>query len=168
MTNQDKWKKHCHDFGVSRIKIAEKAKTQEDWKRNWVNPRYRYNFKLGPWWKMTIEYKVDDFPAEVGFFTDILGFPTNALGNSYAMFTSPSDEFHISIIETPKDQVCTPDDAIKIEFMVKNIAGVTEDLRKRGIRFEKELSRSGGKDSQFISGSFRTPNNIKITLWSVG
>jgi len=165
MKTKEYWIKSCREYGRTRIAISNKAKSKEDWNELWHQPEHAYAFKLGPWWSMTVEYKVDDFEAEVGFYTDILGFRINALEKKYAMFTSPNEEFHISIVPKPDDADCTPQEAIKIEFMVQDIVKLAEELKKRGIIFDREPCPYGGKDSGFLMGYFRTPHGIRVTLW---
>ena len=116
---------------------------------------------------MTVEYKVNHFAAEVGFYTDILGFPINALSPTYAMFTSPGGDFHISVTPAPRSVACTPYDAMKIEFMVKDIIGIADDLVKRGILLEDKPEVHKGKGTKYLTSSFRTPNGIKISLWGI-
>ena len=59
-------------YGKARIDIAKRAETRDDWDQLWKKPTNPFPFSWGSSWKQCIEYKVADFPAEVGFFIDIL------------------------------------------------------------------------------------------------
>jgi len=115
-------------------------------------------------WKQCVEYKVADFPAEVGFFIDILGFPVNAFDPDYAMFTSPNGEFYFSVVPVLELGEVTPPDAIRMQFMVDHILETAVELEKRGVKFEQWPTLSS-QESPLLIGSFRTPNGIGIDLW---
>jgi len=56
-------------------------------------------------WKHTMEYFVENFEAEVGFFAGVLGFTINTISDEYIMLTPPSrDFFSASPAQTPRDQ----------------------------------------------------------------
>lgn len=166
MRNRNEWIKECRLLGHNRIRISEQAESRDEWERLWEPPKFDYSLKLVPWWKMTIEYKVFDFAAEIGFFIDILGFTISALSSKYAMLTNPTEDFHISIVEVEDESKTTPQDAFKIEFMVEDIDELQEELHNRGIVFEREPAPFGNHDSNFVLGTLRTPNNLQIGLWS--
>lgn len=131
----------------------------------WANPKHPYTFKLGPCWKNCVEYKVDDLAAEVGFFIDILGFVPNVLGEEYAMFSSPDGDFYFSIVPAEKGKA-TPPDAIRLQFMIEDVLKVSEELEKRGIRFE-EKPKPESEGSSLYRGMFRTPHGIPVDLWGL-
>lgn len=158
---------HCRMLGEMRLKIARESKSMEEWQKNWRKPSYDFPFTFGPWWNMTVEYQVPDFAAEVGFFTDVLALSINALDAAYAMFTGPNEEFHLSISPCPVGSKPTPPNAFKFEFMVDDLMATANTLRMRGIVFEAEPARFGGPESKFLTGFFRTPNGIRIALWSM-
>ncbi len=151
-------------IGKARLDFAGRAQNQSDWEKQWISPPYSFPFAWGESWKQCVEYRVDDFPAEVGFFIDILGFSVNALDPSYAMFTSPQAEFFISIIPTLSNEQSTPPDAIRLQFMVKDIARSTQALQQRGISFDHTPQPLHPGSTLKIS-SFRTPHGISIELW---
>lgn len=153
------------ELGEARLEVAKQAKTKADWDRLWKETKHPYPFKLGPCWKSCIEYIVDDFAAELGFYVDILGFVPNALGEEYAMFTSPSGEFYFSIVPA-KESRATPADAIKLEFMTEDIIQVSEQLKERGIEFIKEPEPES-EGSPMLKGTFQTPHGISVNLWGM-
>jgi len=153
-------------YGKARIDIAERAKNPADWEKLWKPPSASYPFVWGESWKQCIEYRVDDFAAEVGFFIDVLGLPVNAFDSGYAMFTSPQRDFFFAIVPTPHAEQSTPPDAIRLQFMVKDIMATTHELEQRGISFEQSPQplRPG---SSLAIGYFRTPHGICIELWGM-
>jgi len=153
-------------YGKARIDIAQRAQTPVDWERLWVNPLHAFPFVWGEDWKQCMEYKVNDFPAEAGFFIDVLGLPVNAFGPAYAMFTSPQGEFFFSFIPTPEGESSTPPDAIRLQFMVADIFSTARELEQRGISFERHpVPLQPG--SPLHAASFRTPNGIPVDLWGM-
>lgn len=151
-------------YGKARIDIAQRAASRDDWDRLWKKSTYPFPFSWGDSWKQCVEYKVADFPAEVGFFIDILGFPVNAFDPDYAMFTSPNGEFYFSVVPALESEEVTPPDAIRMQFMVDHIFETASELERRGVKFEQWPARSS-ENSSLLIGSFRTPNGIGIDLW---
>ena len=153
-------------YGKARIDMARRANEAADWKHIWKAPMHPYPFRLGEAWKQCTEYKVDDFAAEIGFLIDVLGLEVTALEPTYAQFSSPQADFYIAVIETPKGHPSTPPDALRIQFMVKDIAATARELESRGILFElpPQPCQPG---SQLHIGSFRTPHGISIELWGM-
>ena len=153
-------------YGKARIDIAQRAATRDDWDRLWKKSTYPFPFSWGNSWKQCVEYKVADFPAEVGFFIDILGFPVNAFDPDYAMFTSPNGEFYLSVVPVLESEEVTAPDAIRLQFMVEHIMETAAELERRGVKFEQWPTQSS-KKSPLLIGSFRTPNGIGIDLWGI-
>ncbi len=151
-------------YGKARIDIAKRAETREDWDQLWKKPTHPFPFSWGSSWKQCIEYKVADFPAEVGFFIDILGFPVNAFDPDYAMFTSPSGDFFFSVVPTRAGETATPKGAIRLQFMVQNIVDTAVELERRGVKFDQMPARVAD-NSAFLIGTFHTPHGIGIDLW---
>ncbi len=151
-------------FGKARIDIARRARNQEDWERLWKRPAHSFPFKWGEAWKQCIEYKVDDFAAEVGFFIDVLGLPVNSLDEGYAQFTSPHGDFFFAVVPTPEDQYSTPPDALRLQFMVADIFDTAEELENRGIEFDQPPQPCQEGASLYI-GCFRTPHGLCVELW---
>ena len=153
-------------FGKARIDIAERAKNPADWEKLWKPPSASYPFVLGESWKQCVEYRVDDFAAEVGFFIDVLGLPVNAFDPGYAMFTSPQRDFFFAVVPTPHAEQSTPPDAFRLQFMVKDIISTTHELEQRGVFFEQPPLPLHPGSSLSIAG-FRTPHGICIELWGM-
>jgi hypothetical protein len=151
-------------YGKARIDIAKRAETRDDWDHLWKKPTHPFPFSWGSSWKQCIEYKVADFPAEVGFFIDILGFPVNAFDPDYAMFTSPNGDFFFSVVPTRDGENPTPLGAIRLQFMVQDIIETSIELERRGVKFNQMPARVAD-NSAFLIGSFRSPNGIGIELW---
>lgn len=151
-------------YGKARIDIAKRAETRDDWDQLWKKPSNPFPFSWGSSWKQCIEYKVADFPAEVGFFIDILGFPVNAFDPDYAMFTSPNGDFYFSVVPAREDENPTPLGAIRLQFMVQDIIETAIELQRRGVKFTQMPARVAD-NSAFLIGSFHTPNGIGIELW---
>ncbi len=159
----------CREFGKKRIEIAASLKTPEDWQTKWPANENEFIYKLGPCWTHMIEYYVDDFEAEVGFMTDILGFDTFvADGNmGYCSVTNPDKFFYFSFYKADgKEKIATPGNAIKLCLMVENIEEVTEALEKREIEFERKPAPDM-EGSPMLRGIFKTPNGIRLELWGM-
>ena len=153
-------------YGKARIDISERAKNPMDWEKLWKRPSNSFPFVWGESWKQCVEYRVDDFAAEVGFFIDVLGLPVNAFDPGYAMFTSPQCDFFFAVVPTPHAEQSTPPDAIRLQFMVKDIMATAQLLEQRGISFEQPPQPLHPGSSLSI-GSFRTPHGISIELWGM-
>jgi catechol 2,3-dioxygenase-like lactoylglutathione lyase family enzyme len=151
-------------YGKARIDIAQRAATREDWNRLWKKSTFSFPFSWGGNWKQCVEYKVADFPAEVGFFIDILGFPVNAFDPDYAMFTSPAGEFFFSVVPVLEGEQPTSPDSIRLQFMVERIMETTRELDSRGVIFE-QWPEQADEGSSLVIASFRSPHGIGIELW---
>ena len=153
-------------YGRARIDIAQRATTPSEWERLWKRPQQKFPFTWGRYWKQCIEYKVDDFAAEVGFFIDVLGLPVNAFTPEYAMFTSPGSDFYFAVVPAPEDSSSTPADAFRLQFMVADLFSATQELERRGITFEQPPQALSPSSDQWIA-SFHTPHGICIELWGL-
>ena len=153
-------------YGKARIDIARRAQKPDDWYQLWKEPNNPFPFSWGKNWKQNIEYMVDDFPAEVGFFIDILGFPVNAFDPDYAMFTSPQGDFYISIVPAQEGENGTPPEAFRIQFMIEDLFDTVDELESRGVSFEQEPHPCQEGSSLYIA-YFRTPHGICIDLWGL-
>jgi catechol 2,3-dioxygenase-like lactoylglutathione lyase family enzyme len=151
-------------YGKARIDIAKRVRDQGDWYKLWKEPTNPFPFSWGDNWRQCVEYKVDDFAAEVGFFIDILGLPVNAFDPDYAMFTSPRRDFFLSIVPTFEGEYSTPPEAMRIQFMVDDIFSTVEELERRGVDFEQQPQACQEGSSLYI-GYFRTPHGICVDLW---
>lgn len=151
-------------YGKARIDIAQRAKSRDEWQSMWKPPANEFPFQWGSYWKQCIEYRVEDFAAEVGFFIDVLGFPVNAFDPDYAQFTSPVGEFFIAVVPVLDGQAPTPADAIRLQFMVADLVETAEELERRGVLFEQKPEPCQPESNLYI-GSFRTPHGILVELW---
>jgi catechol 2,3-dioxygenase-like lactoylglutathione lyase family enzyme len=152
-------------FGKARIDIARRARSPEDWQKLWKRPAHSFPFAWGNSWKQCVEYKVDDFAAEVGFFIDVLGLPINAFDPDYAMFTSPNGDFYFSVVPALEGQ-STPPDALRLQFMVADIFATAAELEGRGIVFENPPAPVQPGSSLHVAW-FRTPHGICVDLWGI-
>ena len=84
-------------YGNSRIEITKRAQDEHEWQNLWREPLNPFPFKWGRTWKHCIEYHVEDFASEAGFFIDILGLQVSAFSPTYAQFTSPDQEFTFAV-----------------------------------------------------------------------
>lgn len=160
----DDFIKKCRDYGIARIGVTKKAKTPDDWKTMWIKEAHDFPFEFGDCWKQCIEYKVVDFEAEVGFFTDILGCGSNASDDNYWMFTGPNRDFFFSIVRVADNQLATKPDSIALEFMVKNVLDKVKELENRGIVFD-EQPKEYWPNSGMYRAIFKTSNAIPVRIW---
>jgi catechol 2,3-dioxygenase-like lactoylglutathione lyase family enzyme len=150
-------------FGKARLDIARRAQTRQDWDALWKKPQHEFPFAWGAFWKQCVEYRVADYAAEVGFYIDILGLPVNAFNEYTAMFTGPDHEFYFAVTPTFEGQQPTPPDALRLQFFVRDIFDVAEELEHRGIAFEQP-PQPVSEGSNYFVGYFRTPHGICIDL----
>jgi len=153
-------------YGKARIDIARRAQSRQDWDTLWKKPQYGFPMQWGENWKQCVEYRVDDYAAEVGFYIDVLGFPVNAFDPNYAMFTSPDQAFFLAVAPAAEGENPTPVDAVRFQFMVTDLFQLTEELEKRGVAFE-QYPQPVSENSSLCIGSFRTPHGILIELWGL-
>ena len=150
-------------YGKARLDIARRAQSRQDWDALWKKPQHEFPFTWGAHWKQCIEYRVDDFAAEIGFFIDVLGLPVKAFNEFSAMFTGPAQEFYFSVTPTFEGQEPTPPDALRLQFFVADIFQVSRELENRGIQFEPP-PQPVSEGSDYYVGVFRTPHGICIDL----
>lgn len=151
-------------YGKARLDVAQRAQRRSDWDLLWKPSANPYPFEWGEHWRHCIEYKVDDFAAEVGFFIDIIGLPVNAFDPEYAQFTSPYGDFTFAVVPTPPGEASTPPDAIRIQFMIRDLANVVEQLEQRGVSMvvpPQPLS----PEARLHIAVFCTPHGIPVELW---
>jgi len=154
------------ELGEARIDIARKARTPDEWKTLWKQAQHPYPFTGGECCKQWVEYKVTDYSAEIGFFIDIMGLPIYAFDTNYAMFTSPDNAFYFGVCMVGEGEVPTPPEAIRLQFVERNIFATTIELQRRGIVFDV-LPAPWEKGSTLYRGSFRTPNGMRVDLWGM-
>jgi catechol 2,3-dioxygenase-like lactoylglutathione lyase family enzyme len=151
-------------YGKARIDVTRRAQNEIEWQKLWRKPLNPFPFEFVPGWKFCVEYKVDDFAAEVGFFIDILGFPVIAFSPSYAQFTTPEGDFCISVSALREADKSTPPETLRLQFRVEDILETMEMLEQRGIIFEqKPIPVQEGSNQ--VAGYFRTPHGVCVDLW---
>ncbi len=156
---------HVREAGNKRLAASAPDSSAEERDKLWADSEHPFPFRWGNCWKHTVEYRVADFPAEVGFFVDVLGFDINVLDAGYAMFTHPEREFYISVIPVADGAEPTPPDVFSLQFKLENILDATTEIERRGVTFEQPLEHCGGPESLQHTAAFRTPAGIRIVLW---
>lgn len=152
-----------NELGAKRIAISKDAKSLEDWKKLWFEPEHGYPFEYGECWNFVTEYRVVDFEAEVGFFTDGLCLFSYVLSEDYAMFTDEKRTLFMSFVPAGEEPTTQ---GFSLQFMVKDIATTVSELTKRGIEPVQGVHNPypGGPMRKAI---FETPNGIPIHLWGM-
>jgi len=149
-------------YGKARIDVTRRARDENEWQLLWHEPRFSFPFSWGSGWKHCIQYTVDDFAAEIGFFIDVLGFPVNAFSPSYAQFTSPAGEFFFSIAAALEGEPSTPPTSLRLQFMLHDLPQTIQELERRGITFERKPEPGEGFPAVAL---MQTPNGMIIELW---
>lgn len=151
-------------YGKARIDVTRRARDEREWQTQWREPRYPFPFRWEGGWRHCIQYTVDDFAAEIGFYIDVLGFPVNAFSPSYAQFTSPDQAFFFAVAAIQEGAQSTPFDSLRMQFMVEDLPATIEELEKRNISFERKPE----SDEVFPAiAILRSPHGIGIELWGV-
>jgi hypothetical protein len=151
-------------YGKARIDVTLRATDEKEWQSMWRNPLNPFPFTWADDWAFCFEYQVDDFPAEVGFFIDILGFEVRAFSPSYAQFTDPDNIYCLSVSALPEGVDGTDPDSIRLQFKVHDIDQTVSQLEKRGIVFEQKPAPIH-EGSALKMGYFRTPHGVCIDLF---
>jgi len=148
-------------YGKARIEITRQARDEREWQKLWRPSQYQLPFRWGKTWKQCVEYTVEDYPSEVGFFIDLLGFPVDEFSPSYARLTTPDGEFFFAISARRENEPATPADALRLQFCIEDIEDSIQELESRGIAVEN----TGFVESTGWSvASFRTPHGIWVDL----
>lgn len=151
-------------YGKARLDIASRAQSRDEWEDLWKPPIFEFPFEWGRYWKHCVEYRVDDYAAEVGFFIDVLGFPVNAFDPNYAQFTSPDGEFFIAVVPSTPEHPATPPNALRLQFMIQDLELTASELSNRGVVFEQPPAPLQ-PGSQLMMAIFRSPHGLVIELW---
>lgn len=155
----------CRQYGEERIGIAAKAKSTEDWQQLWTSPAHPYPFIWGTCWKMCMEYRVDDYAAEVGFFLDVLGLDSISISPEFTLLTNPAQDFVFSV-KPAGSQGSTPPDALRLQFMLSGLLDTFAELEDRGILFS-DLLHPCEDGSSLYTCVFQTPHGIAVDLWGL-
>lgn len=152
-------------YGKARLDIARRVQTQEDWDALWRPPTHAFPFTFSSTgsWKQCLEYCVDDFAAEVGFWIDILGLQVIAFSPDYVQFNSPGGEFTFAVATAFDGQPSTPPWSFRIQFYVQNLSRTVQELEHRSISFDR-LPMLQHPDSPLYCATFSTPHGIPIDL----
>lgn len=151
-------------YGKARIDVTRRAKDEEEWQNLWKPPAHAYPFSAGEGWKFCIEYKVDDYAAEIGFFIDSLGFLVNSFSPSFAQFTDPDQSFFFSVTAVQEGEQSTPPEALRIQIKVSDLVATVTELENRGIPIEQQPTPVQ-EGARLHFAVFRTPHGIPIDLW---
>jgi len=151
-------------YGKARIDIARRVQSQQDWDSLWKAPQNPFPFKWGDGWQHCIEYRVEDFAAEVGFFIDTLGFSVNAFGPDYAQFTSPDGSFCLGVGPATANAAPTPPESIRLQFKITGLGATAAELEKRGVVFDRRPQAVAPRAALCLA-TFRTPHGISVDLW---
>ena len=151
-------------FGKARIDVTRRAHDEREWQSLWHAPRFPFPFTWADGWKQCMQYTVEDFAAEIGFFIDVLGFPVSAFSPNYAQFTSPDQVFFFGVAAPHEGGQITPPDSLSIQFMVMDLEGTIKELEQRGIIFERKPE--AGEISSAIA-VLRSPHGVSLELWGV-
>jgi hypothetical protein len=146
--------------------MALHIQNQQDWDEHWKAPKnmFAITFPKKGSWKQSIEYQVDDYAAEVGFWVDIIGVPVNAFGPDYAQFTGPQGEFTFAVTSTPEGLKSTPPESIRIQFSVDDLNHIVDELTSRSVQFD-QLPVPVSPGSSTHIATFLTPHGIAVDLW---
>jgi len=149
-------------YGKARIDVTRRAHDEREWQSLWREPRFPFPFTWADGWKQCMQYTVEDFAAEIGFFIDVLGFPVSAFSPNYAQFTSPDQAFYFGVAAAHEGGQVTPPDSLSIQFMLNDLEGAIQQLEQRGIVFERKPE--AGAASLPIA-VLRSPHGVSIELW---
>jgi catechol 2,3-dioxygenase-like lactoylglutathione lyase family enzyme len=150
-------------YGKARIDITRRARDEQEWQAQWHESRYPFPFTFGGGWKQCIQYTVEDYAAEIGFYIDVLGFPVSAFSPSSAQFTDPAGDFFFGVAAATEGVTPTPPESLLIQFMVDNLPKVIQELESRGVTFEH--TPEAGEANPRIA-ALRTPHGVVLELWS--
>lgn len=153
-------------YGKARLDVTQRAKDELDWQALWREPFYPFPFTWEGAYRHCIEYKVDDFPAEVGFFIDFLGFHVIGFSPSYAQFTTPDGEFTFAVSAIQEGEDSTDPDSLRFQFMIQYMEDTITELEQRGIQVER-LRRPMQDGPARLYAYMRTPHGVRVDFWGV-
>jgi catechol 2,3-dioxygenase-like lactoylglutathione lyase family enzyme len=151
-------------YGKARIDITQRAKDEAEWLKMWKEPSQPYPFIHGNGPKLSIDYKVDDYPAEIGFFIDVLGFRVWAFSPSAAQFTNHEKDLFFSVSAARPGEQSAPPGTLRLNIQVSNLDQVVAQLEQRGVVFDQPITPQDPDDNHCTAG-FRTPHGVLIVLW---
>lgn len=152
-------------YGRARIDFAKRIHTQEDWDAMWKPPAnfFAFAFPGNEAWRFSLDYRVVEYEAEIGFWIDILGFEVLAIGPEYAQFTPPGGSFAFAVVKAAEGQAPTPPETFRLQFQVEHLLETIQELEMRNVPFEQP-ALPVAPESTYHLASFRTPNGILVDL----
>lgn len=150
--------------GRARIAITIEARDEQEFLNRWHKPAFDYPFEWENGHKFCIEYQVEDFAAEVGFYVDVLGITVDAISPSRAQFSSPDQQLVLAVAAIqPEQEICPPNN-LRLQMFIKNLAATVTELERRGVLFEQP-PESSSSDPDLLVATLQTPNGMSIELW---
>jgi predicted enzyme related to lactoylglutathione lyase len=149
-------------YGKARIDVTRRAHNEREWQSLWREPRFPFPFTWADGWKQCMQYTVEDFAAEIGFFIDVLGFPVSAFSPNYAQFTSPDQAFFFGVAAVHEGGQVAPPDSLSIQFMLSDLDGAIQQLEQRGVVFERKPEKEAVSPPIAV---LRSPHGVRIELW---
>ena len=128
----------------------------------WQKPKCLIKFDNS--WHQIIEYVVDDFLAEVGFYSNILGLVPSSLGQDYAKFSNRELLFFISFVPSSEERPATPPDSVHIQLLVKDMKRITWEFKQRGVRFIRKPEQMS---EDMSCATIITPGGMILDFWIV-
>ncbi len=151
-------------YGKARIDVTQRAKSELDWQAMWHEPFYPFPFRWEGAWRPCIEYTVDNFAAEVGFYLDFMGFQVTAFSPIYAQFTTPDQDYFFAISSVQEEQFSTDPDTLRFQFVLQELEETIDELERRGIdiqRWRRPLQDGALEQYAYL----RSPHGVRIELW---
>jgi predicted enzyme related to lactoylglutathione lyase len=150
--------------GKARIAITLEARDEQEFLERWHKPAYEYPFEWESGHKFCIEYQVEDFAAEVGFYVDVLGITVDAISPSRAQFSSPDQQLVLAVTSGEAEQQIVPPHNLRLQMFIKNLEATVAELEKRGVLFDIPIEPSSS-DPELLVATLQTPNGLFIELW---
>lgn len=150
--------------GKARIAITLEARDEADFLKRWHPPVHDYPFEWERDHRFCIEYQVEDFAAEVGFYIDILGITVDSISPSRAQFSSPDQELVLAISALGVDQPVPQPHNLRLQMFIQNIEDTVIELERRGVVFDNPPEPSS-VDPDLLVAVFQTPNSMTFELW---
>jgi hypothetical protein len=154
----------CREYGEARLALAAKCTAERSWKTDWEPPRLPFPIVWGDCWKAIFEVPVSDFPGDLGFFMDVLGFDVNAIDPGYAMLMSPDQAVTFAIVPATAERPALSGGPLRLEFMGSAIDRLADQLAQRGIDITP-LHAPWGDDNPMRTLEFATPSGLPVKIW---
>lgn len=106
----------------------------------------------------SVEYKVKDYAAEIGFWVQTFGVTLLSIDDEYALLTDADRTFTISI---KADYVAHDVSGFSLQWFTDNLGDTTDALDARGIAYETYYQSS---NQRFVR--LQTPAGVNVEIWS--